>query len=216
MALSNEFFIGTEGGKASPTNLAQPRAKTAGGVYMAQLGDFQFSLETAAFEELNRASEYRWATQHRIGRRPANQFLGPGEESIELVGTIYPHFRGGLGQLGLMRAMAGDGMPLPLIYGFENVGQYAGLWCIKSIKDNRSEFIRIGAARKIEFTVSLVAYGEDEDIDAQIAARLNRQPASGDAQQPPPLSGEELSALLANSLAVDGLVDVFEADWGEA
>lgn len=181
---------------------------------MAQLGEFQFSLETAAFDTLTRASEYRWATQQRIGRQPASQFIGLGEDKIELSGTIYPHFRGGLGQVGLMREIASEGVPLPLIYSFENVGQYAGLWCINSISDNRSEFIRVGAAKKIEFSLSLTAYGADETTEADVLLRVMSLLMSSEAGMPPSLSGKAISALLQNSLAVSGLVDVFESDWG--
>lgn len=213
MTLSNEFFVGTNGGNASPTYLDQPRQRTAGGPYMAQLGGYQFSLETAAFDQLQRTSEFRWQPLNRIGRMPAQQFLGYGEDTIELQGTIYPHFRGGLGQLAAMRAAAGSGEPLALIYAFENAGQYAGLWCIKSVRDNRSVFFRDGAARRIEFSLTLTRYGEDADVGAAIAARIRELQASPDAELPPPLSDEEISELLENSLATDNLVDIYDDEW---
>lgn len=34
---------------------------------------FYFNLDTAAFDELKRSSEYRWASQERLSRRPAQQ-----------------------------------------------------------------------------------------------------------------------------------------------
>ena len=42
------------------------------------LGNFAFHLRTAAYDELKRVSSYRWAAQDRIGRKPAQQFLGTG------------------------------------------------------------------------------------------------------------------------------------------
>ncbi len=214
MALSNEFFDGTDGGDAPPAYLDQPRVRTAGGPYMAALGPYQFSLETAAFDTLQRSTDFRWAAQNRIGRAPAQQFLGYGEDTIELQGTIYPHFRGGLGQLSAMRAMAARGEPLPLVYAFETAGQYNGLWCIKSVKDARSVPIRNGAARKIEFTLQLVAYGEDADVAAIIQARFDAWEKSPDSQQPPPLSDEEIEQLLENSLDTDELVEIYDDTWG--
>ena len=216
MTLANEFFIGTEGGNVSPTNLSQPRSSTAGGPYMAQLGPYQFSLETSAFDTLSRNTEFRWSAQNRIGRMPAQQFLGYGEDTIELQGVIYPHFRGGLGQMAALRELAGNGVPMPLIYSFESTGQYVGLWCVRSIRDVRSTFMRNGAARKIEFTMSLTAYGEDQDVAAIIQARFSTLAASPDAQEPPPLADEEITEILQNSLETDALVEVYDDDWIEA
>lgn len=213
MSLSNDFFVGADGGKASPTHLDQQRVRTAGGPYMAQLGDYQFSLETAAFDQLLRDTEYLWRGQNRIGRAPAQQFLGLGEDSITLQGTIYPHFRGGLGQLEAMRSAAGNGEPLALIYAFETVGQYVGRWCIRRISDERSVLIRNGAARKIDFKLTLVAYGEDDENNAEVATKAETANASPNALPTPAMTGGAAAALEANSLSVDGLPDVTSDDW---
>lgn len=129
--------------------------------YMARLGGFTFSIDTAAFQSLQRATDYRWQGQNRIGRLPAQQFTGPGRDSIQLAGTIYPHYRGGLGQIGQLRAQAGLGVPLPLIYAFESVGQYCGLWCIMGIDEVRTTFLEGGLPKRIDFRLGLEAYGED-------------------------------------------------------
>lgn len=214
MTLSTNYSDGeVVGGNRSPTVLDQPRSKTAGGPYMARLGEYEFSLETSAFETLSRKTEYRWEGQNRIGRAPAQQFLGLGEDTIELKGTIYPHFRGGLGQMAQLREAAGKGKPLPFTYAFERLGQYNGLWCIKEINDERSVPLRQGHARKIEFTLSLVAYGEDAETAAKIEQKLKDMPASDDAGDPPVLSYDDLDELLSNGIDVDDLVDVFDDDW---
>lgn len=129
--------------------------------YMARLGDFVFSINTAPFQELGRSSTYDWQEVDRIGRKPARQFTGPGSDTITLQGVIYPHYRGGLGQIARMRAMAGRGEPLPFIYCSERVGQYLGQWCILSINEDRSVFLSQGAPRKIQFSITLGEYGED-------------------------------------------------------
>jgi len=161
MPLDNSFFVGTAGGLASPTILAKARQTTAGGTYMAKLGDYMFSLDTAAFQSLQRDTAFRWQGIKRIGRASAQQFTGLDDDTIELSGVIVPHFRGGMSQLALMRDAAARGVPLPLIYAFETVGQYCGLWCIRSIKEGRTELTREGLPKRIEFSMSLVAYGED-------------------------------------------------------
>ena len=41
---------------------------------------FYFNLDTAAFDELRRQTEFRWASQERLSRRPAQQAIGMGVE----------------------------------------------------------------------------------------------------------------------------------------
>ena len=116
--------------------------------YMARLGDFLFGLDTAPFKDLQRTSGYRWEGKNRIGREPAQQFTGLDSDTITLTGVVYPHFRGGLGQIARMRQQAEQGVPLPFIYCSEFVGQYLGRWCIKEIDEGR---------------ISLVKYGDDDN-----------------------------------------------------
>lgn len=129
--------------------------------YMARLGAFTFGIDTAAFKELQRTSTFNWQAKQRIGRKPAQQNTGRGADTIKLDGVIFPHFRGGLSQVEQMRAQAGLGQPLPLVYAFESVGQFCGLWCITGIEETRSIFFEDGTPRRIEFSLSLVEYGED-------------------------------------------------------
>jgi phage protein U len=129
--------------------------------YLARLGGFTFAIDTAAFHSLQRASDYRWQAHNRIGRQPALQFTGPGRDTIQLAGVIYPHFAGGMGQVGQMRSLAGQGVPLPLIYSFESLGQYCGLWCILGIDEVRTTFMEGGLPKRIDFRLEIEAYGED-------------------------------------------------------
>lgn len=123
------------------------------------LGGFQFSLNTAAHDQLQRQSAYRWEKQDRLGREPAMQFIGPGEDKVTLTGVIYPHFRGGLGQLNTMREMAGEGEPLQLIDGMGNV---LGRYCIASVQEAQNVYLGPGIPRRIDFTMELTRYGEDQ------------------------------------------------------
>ncbi|ROO28286.1 phage tail protein, partial [Salinisphaera orenii] len=76
---------------------------------MMMLGQFMFSVASAAPQQVGRRARYRWPAQHVIGRRPVLQHTGPGEESFTLPGRIYPHYKGGLRQLDAMRELAGLG-----------------------------------------------------------------------------------------------------------
>lgn len=124
-------------------------------------GGFQFSVATAAYESLRRSSAYRWQAQSRVRRRPAQQFLGPDAERIDLTGAILPHYRGGLGQIERMRQLAGRGVPLSLVAARLAFGEVMGSWCISTIEETQTEFTAYGAPLRIQFQLSLIAYGGD-------------------------------------------------------
>lgn len=126
--------------------------------YMLSLGGYQFGVSAAAYQELSRAIEYRWPAQERLNRRPALQYLGIGQETIDLPGVIYPHYKGGHGQVDKLRAMAGKGKPLLLMDG---LGRDLGYWCITRLEDTWSNFASNGVPAKIEFRIALSYYGED-------------------------------------------------------
>lgn len=125
---------------------------------MLALGDYRFSLATAAYQELLRTTAYRWPLQPRLGRRPSRQFVGPGDETISLDGQIYPHYRGGLGQIDKMRESAATGEPLQLVTG---AGQVLGDWVIERIEETQRLFLDDGRPRSLAFRLDLAAYGED-------------------------------------------------------
>jgi len=165
--------------------------------YMAKLGSFMFGLDTAAFQTLKRVSTYRWQAQDRIGKKPALQNTGQGADTITLSGEIYPHFRGGLGQIGALRAQAANGKPLTLIYAFENVGQYCGLWCVTEISETRTVLFSNGTPRKIEFDMTLLEYGDD----AGIAAATNSAAQLAEIRNVPGFELAGSNALLVTSTA---------------
>lgn len=125
---------------------------------MMALGSYRFSIDSAAYQELKHSQAYRWQAQERLQRRPAMQFLGAGEESVELSGLIYPHFKGGLEQLDTMRAEASKGQPLLLVDG---LGFVWGQWVITQIDEGQSFFQGNGQPLKQSFQLKLVNYGAD-------------------------------------------------------
>ena len=127
------------------------------------LGSYRFSVDTAAYQELTRTTEYRWPSQPRLGRRPARQFVGPGEDTIALRGVIYPHHQGGLGQLDDMRTEAEQGAPLQLVGGD---GRVLGRWVVARIEETQPEHWSDGAPRRQDFVLELAYYGEDAEDGA--------------------------------------------------
>lgn len=125
---------------------------------MMALGAFRFGVNRASYQTLTRTSAYRWATLDRAGATSAAQFLGIGPEQMTLEGTIYPHFKGGLRQVELMRAVAGLGEPMILVDG---LGWVLDRWCIAGIEEKKGTFLADGAPRRIDFRLELVSYGRD-------------------------------------------------------
>lgn len=124
----------------------------------AQGEPYYFNLDTAAFNELRRSSEFRWASQERLTRRPAQQAVGMGEDKITLKGVIYPGFRGGIRQLDTLRALASRLLPLSLTTGY---GDVLGNWCLTNIEEEQGHLMQGGIPRKQGFTLEFVRYGDD-------------------------------------------------------
>jgi phage protein U len=119
---------------------------------------YYFNLDTAAFDSLRRSTEFRWASQERLSRRPAQQGIGMGDEKITLKGVIFPGFKGGLKQLDTLRALGAQLQPLTLTTGY---GDVLGTWCLKSVEEDQSVLMHGGIPRKQEFTLEFVRYGDD-------------------------------------------------------
>lgn len=123
---------------------------------MMALGSYRFAIDSSAYQTLTRNQSYRWVSQERLGARPARQFIGPGDDTIELSGVIYPSFAGGLGQLDRLREEANKGEALSLIDG---LGFTWGKWVILSIQEEATFFFPNGSPQKQTFTMSLNHYG---------------------------------------------------------
>lgn len=117
---------------------------------------YRFSLDTAAYQGRSRTTTYRWAKQERLTREPALQFVGPGDDTLKLSGVIYPHYKGGLGQVDSMRQEAGKGKPFILI---EGTGTVFGKFVIESISEDQEHFMANGTPKKISFTLDLRKFG---------------------------------------------------------
>ncbi|WP_397452537.1 phage tail protein [Pseudomonas sp. NA-150] len=119
---------------------------------------YYFNLDTAAFDELRRQTDFRWASQERLSRRPARQGIGPGDDKITLKGAIYPSFKGGLEQLNTLRRMGTQLEPLSLTTGF---GVVLGTWCLSRLEEEQSALLQGGIPRKQSFTLEFSRYGDD-------------------------------------------------------
>ncbi len=118
-------------------------------------GLFVFSVQSSPFNEREHSTQYRWASNNRVGLNPAYQYIGKGEDSITLTGTLMPEFSGGPLSLSMLRMLADSGQAYLLMSGS---GHIFGYYFIEEISDNSSHFLRDGTPQKIEFTISLKRY----------------------------------------------------------
>jgi uncharacterized protein len=125
---------------------------------MLALGMFVFSLSTAAYQALQRQTEWRHASNPRVGAAPARQFVGRGDDTITLPGLILPELAGSALSLDALRLMANTGKAWPMV---EGSGRIYGLWIIENLNETKTLFFRDGTPRRIEFTLSLKRIDDD-------------------------------------------------------
>ena len=133
---------------------------------MLSLGMFVFSLSTLAYQELQRQTNWRHASNSRVGAPPALQFVGRGDDTITLPGIILPELAGSVLSLDALRLMANTGKAWPMV---EGTGRIYGLWVIESLSETKTVFFRNGTPRRIEFTLTLKRT-DDDRIDLLGAA----------------------------------------------
>lgn len=118
---------------------------------MMIFGMFVFSIPTATYQSLQRSTTWRHASNSRVGDSPAYQFLGEGEDSITLDGSIVPEFGSQLSLIAI-RLMGNTGKSFPLIAGN---GKIYGLWKLDSVDETQTYFFKDGMPRKVEFNLKI-------------------------------------------------------------
>ena len=119
---------------------------------MMILGMFVFSLPTLAYQELQRKTQWKYASNGRIGRRDEKQFTGPGDDTITLSGWVAPELTGSLYSFDALRLMADTGKSWILIQG---TGRIYGSYIITELSETRSVLDGMGDPAKVEFTITL-------------------------------------------------------------
>ena len=123
---------------------------------LLSLGGYRFEVSGPSYEGLEHSTSARWAKLDRLGAKPARQFVGPGDETVYLDGTIYPRFGKGFGQIEAIRAAAGKGKPMMLVSGY---GRVFGRFVIERVNSSQTYFLPDGSPQKATFSLELGAYG---------------------------------------------------------
>lgn len=119
---------------------------------MAAIGMFVFELKKLPFEELQRRSNYRYATNERFGERDTFQYVGPGDDHIAITGCAFTEISNVPASLDTLRQMAAAGQAYPYVDGS---GRVYGSFVIMDVDERQSGFFPDGTPRKIDFGLEL-------------------------------------------------------------
>jgi phage protein U len=124
---------------------------------MMCLGDFVFGLDTMAFHELQRQTEWKHPSTARVGARDAHQYTGPGEDTTNLTGWFSPSLTGNPASFDELRELGDKGEAYVLVDGN---GKVYGAYNINSLSENQTHFDGLGQANRFEFTIKLTRVDE--------------------------------------------------------
>lgn len=119
---------------------------------LLSLGDFRFSVDTAAYDELGIDAEYPWAKVDRLGTTPQLQATGKEHRTMTIRGVIFTTYRGGSDQPETLRALSAKMQPQELVTGD---GRAMGKWCVTKVSEADSAFFKDGMPKKQTFDLEL-------------------------------------------------------------
>ena len=120
---------------------------------MMALGLFIFSLNTIAYQQLQRQTSWRHVSHDRVGDSPDYQYAGKGADTFTLNCSISHEIQKFSGlSIDILRMMADSGKSFLLI---EGTGRIYGFVVIVDMNETRTEFFKDGQPRLTEFSISL-------------------------------------------------------------
>lgn len=125
-------------------------------------GDFVFSLDTLAFQELSRKTSWAWASNPVMGDLDDGQFTGQRDDVINLAGDLVPQVAGKASSLDRLRAIGKEGKPRVLVGGD---GVVFGPYALASLDERRSALWGDGTARRYDFSAEFRRQRDDAMLD---------------------------------------------------
>lgn len=122
-------------------------------------GQFVFETDTLSFTELHRQRTWNHASNPVAKGRAKRQYLGVGDETVNLSGLIYEVQ--GFGQrqsVDDLAIMADRGAAYTLVDGS---GYLYGVYIIEGIDETRSVLLFNGVPRKIDFSLKLTRVDDE-------------------------------------------------------
>ena len=129
---------------------------------------FPFSIPTAVYQQLQRSTNWRHPSNSRVGDMPAYQFIGRGEDTISLEGSIVPEF-GSQMSITALRVMGDTGKAWPLISG---TGKVFGLYHIDDLQETQTIFFPEEKKKKIEFSLKMTQAQKPGTLIGNTAGKL--------------------------------------------
>jgi len=131
------------------------------------IGMFDFSIDTALFNQLQRRRNWRHPSGDRVGARAASQFAGPGDDIITLGGLLAPGQIGHAEALDDVALMADAGAAYPLLDG---EGYVYGAYVITDLDETKRNFLFEGQALTVDFVITLKRVDDDQGEPAAASA----------------------------------------------
>lgn len=127
------------------------------------LGQFVFGLDSLAYQELQRQTQWKHSSTSRVGARNAHQFLGQGDDTITLTGILAPELTGKLESLQELRNMGDAGAAYAMVDG---AGKVYGAYLIQGLSEGQTLHYQDGTPRRVEFTLNLMRTDDDKATPA--------------------------------------------------
>lgn len=125
---------------------------------MLMLGDFSFSVDTTAYNQLSREASWRWSEQERIGKQDLLQYTGKSARTVQLQGESHAFFRNGVDAVNSLFDIGEQAKPQQLVSG---AGDVLGWWVVESFSDTTNRFLPGGGQRNKNWTMTLKYYADD-------------------------------------------------------
>jgi phage protein U len=135
---------------------------------MMTIGDFNFNIDDATYQSIQRSLSWRWVEQQRFGQRDSLQYTGKSTPTISFSGEVYTDNRRISLQLSKMfvgtqpineLSLLGDvTMPKLLISG---TGEILGYWVVTEFSDTADRFLMAGIPKHQQFTMTIKYYGDN-------------------------------------------------------
>lgn len=126
---------------------------------MLSFGSFKFSISSAAYSELTKTWNWKWAAQPVIGHSDRLQCTGKEPVSVSISGEVSALFNGvGVNQIETLAKLGDEMKPQLLVSG---LGDILGYWCMTSVTETNTKFMAGGLPRMQTFTAELKFYGDN-------------------------------------------------------